>query len=214
MQSLHAFLNIQQHLRKNQKSEALVLSLENNFVTPLTSLVVVKPGEEDSLLGVKEVEEENYESSLQLRGGYSYDYSYHSYLMSAPQYDDYYDAGQDWMGSVLAMDLEVTTSDIGDIPAAVTPASPSCAGSRLVLYSSTYHRGEQLTLLDDSSDLSTMDDRAVSAIVSGSCCWLLYADRDFQGESYRLSPGGDYRTTNSFGRNLFRDVSSVRMIPC
>ena len=50
MQNLHAFLNIKQLLKKDMKEEALKLALDNNFVTPLTSLVVVRPaGEEDSL---------------------------------------------------------------------------------------------------------------------------------------------------------------------
>merc|ERR1712200_390639 len=50
LQSLHAFLNIQQLLKKDKKSEALRLALENHFVTPVTSLVVVQPDEEDTLV--------------------------------------------------------------------------------------------------------------------------------------------------------------------
>merc|ERR1712223_1914434 len=50
LQSLHAFLNIQQLLKKDKKSEALKLALKNHFVTPVTSLVVVQPDEEDTLV--------------------------------------------------------------------------------------------------------------------------------------------------------------------
>merc|ERR1719229_1076643 len=50
LQSLHAFLNIQQLLKKDKKSEALKLALQNHFVTPVTSLVVVQPDEEDTLV--------------------------------------------------------------------------------------------------------------------------------------------------------------------
>merc|ERR1712013_694167 len=56
MQKLHAFINIKQLIRKadlgeeNEKNEneekALMLALNNNFVTDLTSLVVVRPDEE------------------------------------------------------------------------------------------------------------------------------------------------------------------------
>merc|ERR1719320_2337468 len=56
MQKLHAFINIKQLIRKadlgeeNDKNEneekALKLALNNNFVTDLTSLVVVRPDEE------------------------------------------------------------------------------------------------------------------------------------------------------------------------
>merc|ERR1712152_50527 len=52
LQSLHAFLNIQQLLKKDKKAEALALALENHFVTPVTSLVVVRPDEEDTLANV------------------------------------------------------------------------------------------------------------------------------------------------------------------
>merc|ERR1712045_768112 len=54
LQSLHAFLNIQQLLKKDKKTEALALALENHFVTPVTSLVVVRPDEEDTLAKVDE----------------------------------------------------------------------------------------------------------------------------------------------------------------
>merc|ERR1719266_2726208 len=52
LQSLHAFLNIQQLLKKDKKAEALTLALENHFVTPVTSLVVVRPDEEDTLANI------------------------------------------------------------------------------------------------------------------------------------------------------------------
>merc|ERR1712212_491493 len=52
LQSLHAFLNIQQLLKKDKKAEALTLALENHFVTPVTSLVVVRPNEEDTLANI------------------------------------------------------------------------------------------------------------------------------------------------------------------
>merc|ERR1711902_67143 len=55
LQSLHAFLNIQQLLKKDKKEEALALALENHFVTPVTSLVVVRPDEEDTLADVDDL---------------------------------------------------------------------------------------------------------------------------------------------------------------
>merc|ERR1712051_541847 len=54
LQSLHAFLNIQQLLKKDKKAEALTLALENHFVTPVTSLVVVRPDEEDTLANIED----------------------------------------------------------------------------------------------------------------------------------------------------------------
>merc|ERR1712203_630054 len=55
LQSLHAFLNIQQLLKKDKKEEALALALENHFVTSVPSLVVVRPDEEDTLADVDDL---------------------------------------------------------------------------------------------------------------------------------------------------------------
>merc|ERR1719315_450214 len=63
MQKLHAFINIKQLIRKadlgeeneknENKEEALMLALNNNFVTDLTSLVVVRPDEEPVVSSLK-----------------------------------------------------------------------------------------------------------------------------------------------------------------
>merc|ERR1711892_1228478 len=59
MQKLHAFINIKQLIRKADveageeasklKEKALDLALDNNFVTDLTSLVVVRPDEKPTI---------------------------------------------------------------------------------------------------------------------------------------------------------------------
>merc|ERR1719219_2797954 len=68
LQKLNAFLNIKQLLKqmdkvdiKNDKSDeestkekALNLALENNFVTELTSLVVIRPDEEPKISNLKQ----------------------------------------------------------------------------------------------------------------------------------------------------------------
>jgi Mg-chelatase subunit ChlD len=64
LQKLHAFLNIKQLLKqmdkvdiKNDKSvkeKALNLALENNFVTELTSLLVIRPDEEPKISNLKQ----------------------------------------------------------------------------------------------------------------------------------------------------------------
>jgi len=64
MQKLHAFLNIKQLIRKadlgdeaeksENKEKALQLALDNNFVTDLTSLVVVRPDEKPTVSSLQE----------------------------------------------------------------------------------------------------------------------------------------------------------------
>merc|ERR1719318_1936574 len=64
MQKLHAFINIKQLIKKSnlaseetsneQKEKALKLALENNFVTDLTSLVVIRPDERPSISSLEQ----------------------------------------------------------------------------------------------------------------------------------------------------------------
>merc|ERR1711988_1546092 len=85
---------------------------------------------------------------------------------------------------------------------------------KLTLFSKTYNRGDELTLLDDSDDRGSFSDIAISAQVEGLCCWQLFGDLDFAGSTTWLRPGESYKGTDSFGRKLFRDVSSVRRVLC
>merc|ERR1719495_1457151 len=74
MQKLHAFINIKQLIRKadlgeeneknENKEEALMLALNNNFVTDLTSLVVVRPDEEPVVSSLKQPNRADDELSI------------------------------------------------------------------------------------------------------------------------------------------------------
>jgi len=239
LQGLHAFLNIQQLLKKDMKEEAVELALANHFVTPVTSLVVVRPGEDDTLAEVEEGEP-----------GYDYDYgirafaapssfskiSYNSYSSrivggsSNPSpvaaMMDYYDYDSYASYDLNSPPVSTTTASYnhGNIPATSTTAatstsaspstSPSTCTGSLTLYSSTYHRGEEVTLTSSTPDLGAFSDVSVSAVVAGSCCWSLFSEPGYSGLSTRLSPGGEYTTTNSFGRKLFREVTSVDRVLC
>merc|ERR1712200_344311 len=45
----------------------------------------------------------------------------------------------------------------------------------LTLYSKTYRRGESETLTSSLADLADFNDKAVSALVEGTCCWQVFA---------------------------------------
>jgi len=245
MKSLHAFVNIKQLLKKDDNKAALNLALENNFVTPLTSLVVTRPDEEDSIASIDEGKVVN--RSFQRKTGFRNRIVSHSAINNlkrfkapAPSFDALLrsKAGGSnvFYSSIPSIRRPVTThrpfkttsthrasttsspvasnTSIHGASTASTHRAPSSCNGNLTLFSSTYHRGDQVSLLDDSSDLSSFSDQAISATIQGSCCWILYADTHFKGESYRLLPGVDYKTTSSFGRALFRDVSSVRRTHC
>merc|ERR1712130_806500 len=57
-------------------------------------------------------------------------------------------------------------------------------------------------------------DVAISALVEGSCCWQLFGEVNFAGPTAWLRPGGIYKGTDSFGRELFQEVSSLRRVEC
>ena len=86
--------------------------------------------------------------------------------------------------------------------------------SQLTLYTATYYRAENLTLTDSVADLSGgAGGRAVSARLTGPCCWVLYAELNYAGESVRLEPGKEYKSVTSLGR-LLQKVKSAEKKDC
>merc|ERR1719373_1268153 len=84
----------------------------------------------------------------------------------------------------------------------------------ITFYTKTYHRGEELELDEDTEELGDFDNKAVSAVIEGSCCWQIFGGKVFGDISKILSPGVEYKGVNSFGSDLFRNVSSVKKIVC
>merc|ERR1711902_252081 len=240
LQSLHAFLNIQQLLKKDKKEEALVLALENHFVTPVTSLVVVRPDEEDTLADVDAPAPDDdypvmyalsyaapaaaaYQPQLFNRASpQAYPPQSHINPVNAESYDlAYDDTGLESFSYVAYDDYGAYTDDYAAITSttvknmiARTTTTREPETCQLTLFSKTYNRGEKLVLLDDSPDLGSFSDIAISALVEGPCCWQLFGEVNFAGSSAWLRPGGNYKGTDSFGRELFQEVSSLRRVQC
>merc|ERR1712212_707292 len=259
LQSLYAFLNIQQLLKKDKKAEALTLALENHFVTPVTSLVVVRPDEEDTLANIDDptidydypvvhayysaapavgysayrpkIVHKYISAPPKARGpqsniapllaaqpiSASYDLAYddtgfesYSYLADYDAYVDDYAA----IASTTVRNIVVRTTTTTTSTTSTTLTTTQPETCQLTLYSKTYNRGEELVLLDDSLDLDSFSDIAISALVEGSCCWQLFGEVNFAGPSAWLRPGGVYKGTDSFGRDLFQEVSSLRRVQC
>merc|ERR1712001_797185 len=264
LQKLFAFQHIKQVLDKADiaeteegktelKEKATELSLENNLVTDVTSLVVVKPDQEPKVTQLTNLRQTDYPD---------YGYNYASYAYAAPAYQSYsvpassasgysaprpssinrrpqppiqqqisFSSNSNYaaiaqgasipgfssytsttipppsfvqsLGSSAANIVSSIGNTIGSMfrPKSVTtttatttatittatittprprPRFPSpapagdCYGAgKLVLYSKTYHRGDQLELTQSQSDLAghQFDQTAVSALVTGDCCW-------------------------------------------
>ena len=229
LQKLFAFQHIRQTLKnrdleqieeKKQKLEsaALELSLENNFVTDLTSLVVIKPDEEPKVN--KLVDNSDNRNSVQYKtasfspiklGIQPLSLSFNSPALNSPpvptsaQYDQYdaYDTAYD-----TASFLE--SSSQPRLPPTVEEPE-ECNNGTLSLYSKTYNRGQMVEMEDSVADLNMdkFDNKAVSALLTGDCCWEIYADVNYTGEFITLKPGKEYSSVTSLGK-LFRDVESVK----
>ena len=98
------------------------------------------------------------------------------------------------------------------IDTTATASVMPCFGN-LTLYTKTYSRGENIDIQDTSLNIKDFNNKAVSATVVGSCCWLVYAETNLSGDLLRLMPGQDYSSVTSLGQ-LFRKVKSVRRISC
>jgi len=90
----------------------------------------------------------------------------------------------------------------------------TCSGN-LTLFSKTYFRGDEVTFTYDEQDLTqvSFENKAVTASVTGECCWIVFSDKEFTGNSKVLSRDESYTGVTSLGQ-LFREISSVRRINC
>ena len=86
-------------------------------------------------------------------------------------------------------------------------------GCKLTLYSTTYYRGDAHSLTESSLDLADFSDRAVSGLVEGSCCWRVYSQTGFTGESLKLDQTQLYKSVVSL-KGLFRNLKSAEKIKC
>jgi len=98
--------------------------------------------------------------------------------------------------------------------ATTTTTGGPCNGN-ITLYSQTYHRGENMTTSsneEDIPDLSTknFDMKLTSLVVHGNCCWSLFSDANYEGESLRFK-SGEYKSAADVGR-LFRNALSLKNI--
>jgi len=93
------------------------------------------------------------------------------------------------------------------------PEATSCAGN-VTLFNSTYLRGEELVVSsEEMASLGDFEDMAVSLRVAGDCCWRLFRDEDFLGESKLVSTQQEYKGVLSL-EPIALDVSSIKREYC
>merc|ERR1719400_2511171 len=264
LQKLFAFQQIKQLLQKADIAEtegektvleekARELSLENNFVTDVTSLVVLKPDQEPEVTKLNNLKQTDFPDFGSSYASYAapaiVGYSGHSASASASGFSLLRNSGKPKLPKKKSrpstqISNRSSTTPRQNIPKRLTPKSvittiksnrrpykttttlrpttttlrpslPStsnlpaageCSGAgNLTLYSQTYLRGDQLDLAQSQSDLGDLqwDNKAVSVMVTGSCCWDLHAGPDYTGDQRTVRPGIDYSSVTSLG-SLFR----------
>jgi len=248
MQKLHAFVNIKQLLKQDEtelsggeapRTKALRLALANNFVTELTSLVVVA-NQEVTIASL-----ENTASSSSSRYSPMLSYSFptqprsagmgrrsYNIAKSAPTYSGF-SAHSISPQSAMSNGWVRSKSSNSDIAHGIIPSSrgrtrvshwrtrgrhppttttmPSLCSGSISLYSKTYHRGASVTLAEDTEDLELLHfaDKLVSLSVEGDCCWEVFTGIAYSGDSKYFTSSGTFLSTTSVG-NLFRNAKSVK----
>merc|ERR1712012_828193 len=90
----------------------------------------------------------------------------------------------------------------------------ACLGGNMKLWSQTYLRGDSVMLSQDAANLSDVnfDDNLGSLEIRGSCCWILYTEPNFAGQSLKLSEG-QYKSSTELVE-VFKTASSAKSIFC
>jgi len=108
---------------------------------------------------------------------------------------------------------ESLSSDSSPHVVTTTTIAPQCQGN-MTLWSRTYLRGESFLVSDDIEDLNLhgFDNKLVSLEVSAGCCWTIFSEPHFQGDS-KVFREGQHKSVSSVGK-LFRAASSVKKTSC
>merc|ERR1712117_397473 len=197
--------------KKNSKQKALDLSLRYNFVTPLTSLVVTKPKKSETEDGEEEEDPVLIVDPVPVRSGFGGyggffprpgppgPYGRPSYAAAPPPRTttfqpsliqmsldsaDYFDSG---------VPESLSYFESSGTPVEESNTQPSTCDGSISLHDKTYLRGLNITVTDDMDDLtvspSKIFQKLTSLEVKGDCCWTIFTEALFQGESKRFSPG-------------------------
>jgi len=94
--------------------------------------------------------------------------------------------------------------------------TPSTCDGSISLHDKTYLRGLNITVTDDMDDLtvspSKISKKLTSLEVQGDCCWTIFKEALFEGESKRFSPGAS-KSAGDMGA-VFRAAGSVKKSVC
>merc|ERR1712165_592230 len=252
LQKLHAFLNIKQLLKNQEevsgdntdeesnKAKALQLSLDNNFVTDLTSLVVVRPDEDSKIVSLSATDGHSdggcafpfarrsqagsggfsagFSAAAPARGGVSnfFKSSRPRPSLSRPSLSSPPGRQRNKV-STFALSDDYYDLSPESIESESDSESPiSCSGN-ITIFSRNYLRGDSVVLTEDTEDLDKFNNKLTSVLVEGDCCWTVFTGKKYGGESETFwkdqSNEGKFRSVITVGKVL-RQAQSVKTTQC
>merc|ERR1719200_27810 len=110
--------------------------------------------------------------------------------------------------------LEQSALEASLQPLSNSPSGSPCASGNMKLWSQTYLRGDSVMLRQDTTNLSDVnfDDNLGSLEIRGVCCWILYTEPYFSGQSVTLS-AGKYESSTQLV-DVFKTASSAKSVVC
>jgi len=167
------------------RKEATNLSLKYNFVTDLTSLIVTKPGEEEAEVKAVPIIE---------MGLFIPTIPKIIIINVSPDYK---------------IDSRETTTTTRTYYTTTTTTTTTPSSCNITLSAKSYNRGDQQTFIEDQENLGSWDNKVVSLKVNGECCWRVFTEINYGGNSKELCERA-YNTATDLGF-LFKDASSLQM---
>jgi len=85
---------------------------------------------------------------------------------------------------------------------------------KLILYSLTHFRGQSVEIDSDITSLKSLnfDDKVASVDVKGNCCWKIFVDDNFTGDSMHLSRQ-EYESAVDI-QKIYQQASSIQIRSC
>merc|ERR1711874_226019 len=233
MKKLYAFKNIQQLLKLDSpasKTRAKELSLENNFVTELTSLVIPNKRDEDvrvANIGGRRSHQDSSRMSQPFQPGIqttslqfgsisqsvALSRGYAKNIVNFGGRSGSRSAGRSGSSSDsrsgLRYNYSMYKATITTRPTTTTvDISSNCS---ITLYEAEYHTGSRVLITKSVSDISALSDKIYSVKVDGWCKWIIFSGKNFTGERKEFFEGENYFKRTDFGR-LYLNAKSIRMI--
>jgi hypothetical protein len=207
--------------------KAISLALKYNFVTEGTSLVVESDKEYFSKKMI------NFDTTYQPKQTKKYVTTKYGQVKDYDEYYEYSDSsnyasssyGSSSGGSTshssggyqdsYYYQYDVYDSSADDYETTTTIRTTTTTAKfypcKLILYSKTHFRGDSLEIENDIDSLvsKNFDKKMASIDVEGTCCWEVFVDQNFSGQSMKFERQGRFPSAVDL-RHIFQKASSIK----